>query len=57
MPADPAPRRSRLEMFLAAFTEVRAGEGVTALLLTLNVFLLLTSYYFIKPVREALIWP
>lgn len=34
---------------------MRAGEGVTALLLTLNVFLLLTSYYLIKPVREALI--
>jgi AAA family ATP:ADP antiporter len=34
---------------------VRAGEGATALLLALNVFLLLTAYYIIKPVREALI--
>jgi AAA family ATP:ADP antiporter len=34
---------------------VRPGEATTALLLTLNVFLLLTTYYIIKPVREALI--
>ncbi len=47
--------RSLLERVLGIVTEVRAGEGVTALLLTLNVFLLLTSYYLIKPVREALI--
>ncbi|MCA9553375.1 MAG: MFS transporter [Myxococcales bacterium] len=55
-PASEAPgKRSPLESFLGLFTEVRAGEGVTAVLLTVNVFLLLTSYYFIKPVREALI--
>lgn len=36
-------------------TEVKAGEGITALLLTFNVFLLLTAYYVIKPVREGLI--
>jgi len=47
--------RSQLERFLGVFTDVRAGEGTTALLLTLNVFLLLTAYYIIKPVREALI--
>jgi ATP:ADP antiporter, AAA family len=40
---------------LSPVTEVRRGEAVTALLLTLNVFLLLTAYYLIKPVREALI--
>lgn len=40
---------------LGAITEVREGEAGTALLLTLNVFLLLTAYYVIKPVREALI--
>jgi AAA family ATP:ADP antiporter len=34
---------------------VRPGEAVTALLLTVNVFLLLSAYYFIKPVREGLI--
>lgn len=47
--------RGPLELALSGFTEVRKGEGPTALLLTLNVFLLLTAYYFIKPVREALI--
>jgi ATP:ADP antiporter, AAA family len=34
---------------------VRAGEAVTALLLSANVFLLLTAYYIIRPVREALL--
>lgn len=51
----PAAPPSKLERFLGVFTEVRAGEGATALLLTLNVFVLLTAYYVIKPVREALI--
>jgi AAA family ATP:ADP antiporter len=37
------------------FATVKSGEGVTALLLMLNVFTLLTAYYIIKPVREALI--
>jgi len=36
-------------------TDVHHGEAPTALLLTLNVFLLLTAYYVIKPVREGLI--
>jgi AAA family ATP:ADP antiporter len=44
-----------LEAFLGLFTEVRQGEGLTALLLGANVFLILTAYYIIKPVREALI--
>jgi AAA family ATP:ADP antiporter len=48
-------RPGLLDRVLRPFTEVRAGEGATALLLALNVFLLLASYYFIKPVREALI--
>jgi AAA family ATP:ADP antiporter len=47
--------RSGLERALGVVTEVRAGEGVTAVLLTANVFLLLTAYYVIKPVREGLI--
>jgi AAA family ATP:ADP antiporter len=49
------PTRNTLERFLGLFTEVRAGEGLTALLLTLNLFLILTAYYILKPVREALI--
>ena len=44
-----------LERTLGLVTEVRSGEAGTALLLTANVFLLLTAYYVIKPVREGLI--
>ncbi len=49
------PSASRLERFLNLFTEVRRGEARTALLLALNVFLILMSYYILKTVREALI--
>jgi AAA family ATP:ADP antiporter len=44
---------SPLERVLGLITEVHRGEGITALLMTLNVFLLLLAYYFIKPAREA----
>lgn len=40
---------------LRLFTDVHPGEAITALLMTLNVFLMLSAYYVIKPVREALI--
>jgi AAA family ATP:ADP antiporter len=49
------PPARGLEKFLNLFTEVRPGEATTALLLALNVFLILTAYYVLKPVREALI--
>ena len=57
MPVTPERRddRSGLERLLGAFTDVRAGEGLTAILLALNVFLILMAYYVLKPVREALI--
>ena len=45
----------RIERFRNVFTEVRPGEARTALLLALNVFLILMSYYILKTVREALI--
>ena len=48
-------RKSPLEYLLSIITDVRAGEGISAVLLALNIFLLLTAYYLIKPVREALI--
>ncbi len=48
-------KRSPLDTVLNLITEVRAGEGITALLLTVNIFLLLSAYYLIKPVREELI--
>ena len=44
-----------LDRILGVFTDVRGGEGVTALLLMLNVFLLLTAYYLLKTIREPLI--
>ncbi len=47
--------KNRVERWLGFFADVRAGEGATALLLTVNVFLLLFAYYLLKTVREALI--
>jgi AAA family ATP:ADP antiporter len=44
---------SRTERLLQIFTEVRPGEGSTALLMFANVFLILCAYYFIKPLREG----
>ena len=41
--------------FLKIFTEIKPGEASTALLMTLNIFLLLLAYYLIKPVREAMV--
>src|SRR6186713_31744 len=50
------PRQpSRVLRILNLLTVVRAGEARTALLLALNVFLILTAYYILKTVREALI--
>ena len=46
---------SPVERTLNLFTEVRRGEAASALLLALNIFLILTAYYILKPVREALI--
>jgi AAA family ATP:ADP antiporter len=46
---------SRLDRALRPFADVRPGEGLLAVLLALNVFLILTTYYILKPVREALI--
>jgi len=46
---------TRLDRSLSLFAPVESGEGPTALLLMINLFLLMTAYYIIKPVREALI--
>jgi ATP:ADP antiporter, AAA family len=40
---------------LRPLADVRPGEAVTALLLTANVFLILTAYYLLKVAREPLI--
>jgi ATP:ADP antiporter, AAA family len=48
-------RRGILDRALGIFADVRGGEGVTALLLMLNIFFLLASYYLLKTIREPLI--
>ena len=44
---------SKNERFLSLFTDVKSGEGTTAILMFANVFLILLAYYFIKPLREG----
>lgn len=59
MAVNPTPiskgRKGPLESLLSLFAPIRAGEGLTAILLGCNVFLLLASYYVLKTVREPLI--
>ena len=43
------------ERLLRPFAEVRAGEALTALVLAATIFLILTSYYLLKVIREPLI--
>ena len=47
--------KSWLDRLLSAFTDVHAGEGTTAALMLVNIFLLLLCYSIIKIVREPLI--
>jgi AAA family ATP:ADP antiporter len=42
---------------LGLAADVRAGEGLTAFLLSVNGFLLLAAYYTIRPLRSALLLP
>jgi ATP:ADP antiporter, AAA family len=49
------PRKTWLDRSLSLVTDVRAGEGVSALLLAANVFYLLAFYSVLKIVRDALI--
>ena len=46
-------RLSTAERMLRIFTDIRPGEGMTAMLMFTNVFLILLAYYFIKPLREG----
>lgn len=50
-----AQHKGLLDRTLSLFTDVRAGEGVSALLLATNVFYLLAFYQVLKIVRDALI--
>jgi AAA family ATP:ADP antiporter len=49
------PKKSILDRALSIFADVRAGEGVSALLLTANIFYVLAFYSALKIVRDALI--
>lgn len=51
---EPDGDRSLFERFLGLFAEVKRGEALTALLMFSNIFFILTAYYILKPVREAL---
>jgi AAA family ATP:ADP antiporter len=48
-------RPGAIDRALRVFSDVRAGEGASALLMLLNLFLLLVGYYVVKTVREALV--
>lgn len=54
-PASPGTHKGPLDRLLSIFSDVREGEGADVMLLALNVFILLGSYYLLKTVREALI--
>jgi AAA family ATP:ADP antiporter len=47
----------RIARFFSPFTEIRAAEATTALIVTAQAFVLLTVYYLLKPVRESWILP
>jgi AAA family ATP:ADP antiporter len=49
------PHKNLGEKLLSLFTDTRPGEGALALLMTLNIFLILTSYLIAKVLREPLI--
>jgi len=49
------PRPGILDRLLGLVSRVHGGEGAGALLLALNVFVLLGTYYILKTVREPLI--
>ncbi len=48
-------KKGLFDRLLGLFTEVNPGEGLRALLMLCNVFLILVCYYIIKTVREPLI--
>ena len=48
-------RQNITEGCLGLFVDVREGEGITAILLMFNLFVLLTAYLILKTVRESLI--
>src|SRR5262245_29354141 len=53
----PPLRKTAVDRLLGLAADVHAGEGLTALLLSLNGFLLLSAYYSIRSLRSALLLP
>lgn len=51
--SDGRPALSPLERGLRAIAHVKPEEGITSVMLLSCIFLILTSYYLIKPVREG----
>jgi AAA family ATP:ADP antiporter len=51
----PVERPGVLDRALRVFSDVRAGEGATVLLMFLNLLVLFVSYYIIRTVRDAVI--
>jgi len=51
-PDNPKPP-SPVDRCLRLFSDIRAGEGATGLLLLADIFLVLAAYYLVKPVREG----
>jgi AAA family ATP:ADP antiporter len=47
--------KNALERLLSLFADVRAGEGLSALLLGVVIFLLMAGYSVMKPARDGLI--
>jgi AAA family ATP:ADP antiporter len=57
MADSPGRSKSILERILSLGADVHPGEGATAVLLAVNVFLLLSAYYTVRPLRSALLLP
>jgi len=51
----PNEARGVLDRALGLFADVRGGEGATAVVLMLDIFVLLAAYYLLKTIREPLI--
>ena len=51
----PVDRPGMLDRALRVFSDVRAGEGATVVLMFLNLLVLFVSYYIIRTVRDAVI--
>lgn len=55
-PSTPSSTRlTWLDRVFLLFSDIRPGEAANTLILAVNVFLLLASYYLLKTIREALI--